>query len=92
VVATRAGGVLEIIDDGRTGVLVPPGDARALATALTGLLADPARARTLAEAGRAAAVRRFSLQAMLDGVERQIREVLAARSTGQRRSRWAMGW
>ncbi len=53
VLATAVGGIPEIIDDGRTGVLVPaPPTVEALAEALGGLLADPARRRALAEAGR----------------------------------------
>lgn len=79
VVATRAGGVLEIVEDGTSGVLVPPRDATALASALSDLLADPARADALAEAGREAAVKFFSLRAMLEGITRQLQEVAAGR-------------
>ena len=79
VVATRGGGVPEIIDDEINGVLVPPGDAKALAEALRGLLADPAKARALAEAGHATALERFSLRAMLEGVAEQLREVVVRR-------------
>ena len=75
VVAGRAGGALEILDHDATGLLFPPGDPAALADTLAGLLADPARSRALAEAGYAAATERFSLSAMLKGVERQVREV-----------------
>jgi hypothetical protein len=48
VVATRAGGVPEVVTDGETGVLVPPGDARALTEALDALRRDPARIAQLA--------------------------------------------
>jgi len=47
VVATPIGAVPELIDDGHTGILVPPGDARALADALRRLIADPALRRRL---------------------------------------------
>jgi len=47
VVATPVGAVPELVDDGHTGVLVPPGDARALADALRRLIADPALRRRL---------------------------------------------
>ncbi|MGY1680936.1 glycosyltransferase [Geodermatophilus sp. SYSU D01176] len=51
VVASAVGGVPELVDDGATGLLVPPGDAAALAGALTRLLADPAEADRLGRAG-----------------------------------------
>jgi glycosyltransferase involved in cell wall biosynthesis len=84
VIATRAGGAQEIIDDGVTGVLVPPGDRTALTAALAGLLTDPGRARTLAKAGHAAAVQQFSREAMLRGVEQQVREVVSMHASRQR--------
>lgn len=52
VVAFRSGGLTDVIQDGRTGILVPPGDSAALAAALDAVLADPDRARTLGAAGR----------------------------------------
>jgi len=77
VVATRGGGVVEIIEDGANGVLVPPGDPKALAEALSGLLMDREKARALAEAGYETAMERFSLHAMLEGVTQQLQEVAA---------------
>jgi len=53
VVATRVAGPSEIIDDGRTGLLVQPGDAAALAMAIERVLHDSAVARELARAGEA---------------------------------------
>jgi starch synthase len=52
VVASRVGGIPEVVVDGETGWLVPPGDGAALSGALRGALADPARARRMGEAGR----------------------------------------
>ncbi|MFQ5569662.1 MAG: glycosyltransferase family 4 protein [Rhodothermales bacterium] len=75
VVATHAGGVLEIIEDGKTGILVEPGDAHALARALNHLLSSPDEAHALAKAGQAAAQTRFSMQRMLNDIEQQIEEV-----------------
>jgi glycosyltransferase involved in cell wall biosynthesis len=62
VVATDGGGAREIIDHGRTGLLVPMGDAAALAEALTGLLADPERARRLGAAGRRHALENYTVE------------------------------
>ncbi len=52
VIATRVGGIPDIVEDGKTGLLVPPEDIDAAAKALTLLLRDPAKRRELAEAGR----------------------------------------
>lgn len=52
VVATRVGGLPEVVDEGRTGYLVPPRDADALATRVIRLLTDTAEARRLGAAGR----------------------------------------
>lgn len=52
VVAGRSGGVLDAVDEGRTGFLVDPLDERAAAEKLCLLLGDPALARTMGEAGR----------------------------------------
>lgn len=56
VVASAVGGLPEILGHGTRGVLVPPGDAGALAAAVAGLRTDPARRAGLAAAGRADAV------------------------------------
>src|SRR5215213_4528707 len=51
-VATTAGGIPELVEDGRTGLLVPPGDPTALAEAMAALAGDPARAVELGRAAR----------------------------------------
>jgi glycosyltransferase involved in cell wall biosynthesis len=53
VVTTRLGSMPEIVEDGVTGLLVPPGNAPALGAALLGLVTDPARAEAMGKAGRA---------------------------------------
>jgi glycosyltransferase involved in cell wall biosynthesis len=59
IVAPRLEAIPEIVSDGETGVLVPPGDTDALAKALGDLLADPVRARLMGAAGRARVADRF---------------------------------
>jgi glycosyltransferase involved in cell wall biosynthesis len=63
VVASAVGGVPELVDDGETGVLVPPGDPAALAAALARLAAEPALRERLGAAGRRHAEAEFSLAA-----------------------------
>jgi sugar transferase (PEP-CTERM/EpsH1 system associated) len=65
IVATRVGGNGELIESGMTGLLVPPGDARALATALLAHVSDRTRARRQAKAARRVAETRFSLTRMV---------------------------
>ncbi len=63
VAASTAGGIPDLVRDGVEGVLVPPGDAPALAGAIAGLLDDRARARRLGEAARVRAQRDFTPEA-----------------------------
>jgi colanic acid/amylovoran biosynthesis glycosyltransferase len=63
VVATAVTGIPELVEDGRTGVIVPERDAEALARAIARVLADPATARRLADAGRERIERDFDLGA-----------------------------
>jgi glycosyltransferase involved in cell wall biosynthesis len=57
VVGARAGGIPDIVEDGRSGLLVPPGDAAALADALVRALSEPQLAERLSEGARAASAR-----------------------------------
>jgi glycosyltransferase involved in cell wall biosynthesis len=66
VVASAVGGLLDLVVDGETGVLVPPRDVPALRGALERLLADPDLRRRLGEAGRARVQERFSWPAVTD--------------------------
>jgi glycosyltransferase involved in cell wall biosynthesis len=65
VVGTTVGGTPELVRDGETGRLVPPGDAPALAAAILDLLRDPPRARELARRGREVVLARHSLDATM---------------------------
>lgn len=66
VVASAVGGLLDLVVDGRTGLLVPPRDPRALRRALDGLLADSARRAELGAAARERAGTAFSWQRAVD--------------------------
>ena len=64
VVASRVGGIPEVVDGGVTGLLVPPDDPASLADALNLLLRDPGRAEAMGLAGRERAVAEFSWDAV----------------------------
>ena len=66
VVATRVSAIPELVVDGETGLLVGPGDRRALACALDSLISDPARRRALGQAGLHRVRQHFALQAGID--------------------------
>lgn len=65
VVATAVGGMPELVEDGRTGVLVPRGDAGGLAAALESLMGGGGRAREMGAAGRERLEREFGEEEML---------------------------
>jgi glycosyltransferase involved in cell wall biosynthesis len=65
VVATAAGGIPEVVEDGITGLLVPPRDHRAMAAAIVKLLNDAALRRQMGEAGLASVRERFSVERMV---------------------------
>ncbi|MDP9452329.1 MAG: glycosyltransferase family 4 protein [Actinomycetota bacterium] len=78
LVATTGGALPEVVGhDGRAAVLVPPGDAGALAGAILALLGDPARRASLGAAGRARALARYSWRATAEATAAQYREVIA---------------
>ena len=81
VVATRTGGTAEIVVDGETGLLVPPGDAAAAALAFAGLLTNGDKRARLGRAGRLRVEREFTLDRHLAEMERIYR---AACSAGRR--------
>ena len=64
VVASRTGGIPEVVADGVTGLLVPPDDPASLAGAVNTLLRDPSRASAMGQAGRERAVTEFSWTAV----------------------------
>lgn len=66
VVASRVGGIPEVVVDGETGWLVEPGDATALGQALREALADPERARRMGEAGRRRVEAQFAWDRIAD--------------------------
>lgn len=66
IVASRVGGVPEVVRDDREGLLVPAGDPDACARAMITILSDPERARRYGEAGRARVVAEFGIDRLVD--------------------------
>ncbi len=84
VVATAVGGTPEVVEDGATGLLVPPGDAAALAGAVAELVAAPERMRAMGRAGRRRVETQFTFAAQAEQYERLFRR-LAVRGTASGR-------
>jgi glycosyltransferase involved in cell wall biosynthesis len=80
VVASAVGGLEEVVVDGKTGFLTPPGDAAALAARLGQLVDDRSLRSAMGKAGRARAEKYFSLPAWRDAHFTLYRSLLAARS------------
>jgi L-malate glycosyltransferase len=68
-VSTRVGGVPEVVEDNRSGLLVPPGDVGALAAGLEALIHDEPRRRALGRAAQARARERFSAEVIVPRYE-----------------------
>ena len=86
VVATRVGGIPEVVEDGATGFLVPPGDVAAMHRILERLTGDPALAARLGAAGQAHVQAHFTVQQMVRQVER-LYDQLAQRKIRAQRGR-----
>jgi glycosyltransferase involved in cell wall biosynthesis len=88
IVASRIGGIPDLVVDGETGLLVPPGDAVALRHAIRRLLGDPELRERMATAAKRRLVE-FQASTVVPRVERVYRELLQDRAGG--RSRGARG-
>lgn len=78
VVASRDGGVVEIVVDGKTGLTFPPGDSNELAKCVLELLQEPARARVYGEAGYARLIEEFHIARNVERTMAVYQRVLAA--------------
>ncbi len=81
VIATRVGGVPEVVQDGTTGLLVEPGDRPALRDALARLVSDPALARCLGACGQARVHAHFTVDKMVRHVEQLYEKLMLKRET-----------
>jgi glycosyltransferase involved in cell wall biosynthesis len=76
VVATRVGGVPDVVTDGEDGCLVEPGDVEGLAARLAQLANDPALRATMGVAGRERMRSRYAVDRLIDDVDRLYRDLL----------------
>ena len=91
VVGTRVGGTPEAVEDGETGILVPPRDAGALARSIVTLLEDRALASRLGLAGRRRIETQFSTERMVRATER-LYASLIERARRRQSVRWSRRW
>jgi len=75
VIATRAGGVVDLIEDGVSGSLIPPGDAPALAQAISRYIEDVKKSKDLAGAGKDRALKMFTMKRNADKITALYREL-----------------
>lgn len=75
VVASAAGGAMEIVEDGVNGLLTPPGDSGSLAVAVNRLLSDPELTRRISKAGHDSALQRFRLKDRVHEIDSVIASV-----------------
>jgi glycosyltransferase involved in cell wall biosynthesis len=86
VVVTEVGGMPGMVDDGGTGVLIPPQAVEPLASALINLADHPDRARQMGQAGRQKLLSEFSLHRTLEAYEGCYREAIEGRTRGMGRT------
>jgi glycosyltransferase involved in cell wall biosynthesis len=77
VIATAHGGPLDVVEDGRTGDLVPPRDPSAMARAIIALLRDPARCTRMGDHARARVLSHYTAEQYVAGVDAVYRELVA---------------
>ena len=77
MIATRVGGVFQVVRHNETGLLVPPSDSESLGERILELLNDPLKARALGREARAEVIREFSVEKMVSKTLDVYREVLS---------------
>ncbi len=84
VVATKVGGVSDVVDEGETGFLVRAGDTHALAERLEILARDPSRREAMGSLGRTRVLERYAVERLVDDVDALYRELLTTSATTRR--------
>jgi len=87
IVASAVGGFVECVEDGKTGLLVPPGDSQALAAAISSLVEDRELRERLGAAGRDRALELYSFEAMVAALEDRVKTAVDRLLTSSTSSR-----
>ena len=74
VIATDVNGARELMDEGRTGLIVPPKDPEALASAITSIIDNPVKLAEFGRAGYERVNREFTMAAMLNNLEQHLQQ------------------
>jgi len=80
VIASRAGGIVDVVTDSETGILVPPNDSAALAQAMIKLLLDGDLRKRMGEAGRAKIDAKFSARTMVNQIQAVYEELIKSKA------------
>ncbi|ASQ89853.1 glycosyl transferase [Prosthecochloris sp. GSB1] len=83
VVATDVNGARELMDEGRTGIIVPPRDPKAMAEAIESIIDNPEKKASFGKEGKKRVAAEFTMNAMLDRLERHFEEKLAEKRRGR---------
>ena len=86
VIATRVGGIFQVVRDEVTGLLIPPADSEELASRMLGLLNDPMKARAMGREARTQVERDFSVETMVSKTTALYREVLSEKTPRKRQA------
>ena len=90
VLASASGGLMEIVQNGETGILVPPNDAQPLAAAHLLLLKDRSLAEQMGRLGRKVALERFSEPIFVDRFVAQYEQLLQENATVDRKKAYVV--
>ncbi|MFA5410941.1 MAG: glycosyltransferase [Candidatus Omnitrophota bacterium] len=92
VVASGCGGILEIIQDRRTGFLFPAGDYEALSSILESLVSDPALRKTIGDAARVRVAENFIASAMSQNIQKVYEELLPSTAIATKYNKVPLSW
>jgi len=88
VVASSVDGILEVVEDGKNGILVPPGNVGALSDAIDGLIRNPQVRQNLGKAAREHILEKFEVKQYIRKLESLYNKLLEEKLEGKREKLW----